>query len=117
MSDIKTVQKRTTLNGGPAGRAGWRAVLPNEKHEFSMGWRAAQKGGMAGCTLSWPTEKGGPEGCPFLQPALPLSATRLTAFLCSPPARPSVFSAARQTAKSSPFSYGNTSLQPARPSN
>jgi len=35
-----------TLNGGPAGRAGWRAVLPNEKHEFSTGWRAAQKVGL-----------------------------------------------------------------------
>jgi len=42
-----------TLNGGPTGRAGWRAVLPNEKHEFSAGWRAAQKGGPAGCTTGW----------------------------------------------------------------
>jgi len=25
-------------------------VLPNEKHEFSVGWRAAQKGGPVGCT-------------------------------------------------------------------
>jgi len=25
-------------------------MLPNEKHEFSTGWRAAQKGGPAGCT-------------------------------------------------------------------
>jgi len=25
-------------------------VLLNEKHEFSSGWRAAQKGGLAGCT-------------------------------------------------------------------
>jgi len=25
------------LNGGPAGRAGWRAVFPIEKHEFSAG--------------------------------------------------------------------------------
>jgi len=32
-----------------AGRAGWRAVLPNEKHELSAGWRAAQKSGPAGC--------------------------------------------------------------------
>jgi len=39
-------------------------------------------------------EKGGPEGYPFLQPTPPFSATRRTAFLCSPPARPSVFSAA-----------------------
>jgi len=96
--------ERITLNGGPAGQAGWRAVLPNKKHEFSAGWRAVQ--GMAGwqpaqqdrpvvgCTLSWPTEKGWPEGYPFLQPALPFSATRQTAFLCIPPARPSVFSAA-----------------------
>ena len=28
-----------TLNGGPTGRVGWMAVLPNEKHEFSAGWR------------------------------------------------------------------------------
>jgi len=26
-------------------------VLPNEKHEFSAGWRAAQKGGPAGCII------------------------------------------------------------------
>ena len=32
-----------TLIGGPAGRAGWRAVIANEKREFSAGWRAAQK--------------------------------------------------------------------------
>jgi len=25
-------------------------VLPNEKHELSAGWRAAQKSGPAGCT-------------------------------------------------------------------
>jgi len=25
---------RITLNGGPVGRAGWRAVLPNEKQIF-----------------------------------------------------------------------------------
>ena len=28
---------RMTLNGGPAGRAGWMAVFPIEKHEFSAG--------------------------------------------------------------------------------
>jgi len=32
------------------GQAGWRAVLPNEIHEFSAGWRAAQKGWPAGWT-------------------------------------------------------------------
>ena len=31
------------------GRVGVRAVFPNEKHEFFTGWRAAQKGGPAGC--------------------------------------------------------------------
>jgi len=25
-------------------------VLPNKKHEFSTGWRDAQKGGLADCT-------------------------------------------------------------------
>ena len=33
-----------TLNGGPAGRAAWRAVFPIRKHEFAVGWRAALKG-------------------------------------------------------------------------
>jgi len=39
-----------TLNGRPAG---WRAVLLNEKHEFSAGWQAAQKDRLAGCTTGW----------------------------------------------------------------
>jgi len=30
-------------------RAGWKAVFPNEKREFSVGWQAAQKGSPAGC--------------------------------------------------------------------
>ena len=81
------------------GRAGWSAVLPNEKYEFSTGWRAAQKGGPAGCTtgrvsglhikvgctVNWAAEKGGPEGCPFLKPGPPFSAARWIAFLCGPP--------------------------------
>jgi len=36
---LKNVNNRLTINGGSAG---WRAVLPNEKHEFSAGWRAAE---------------------------------------------------------------------------
>jgi len=34
----------STLNGKPAGRAGWKTVLPIQKHEFVVGWRAALKG-------------------------------------------------------------------------
>jgi len=41
-----------TLIGGPTGRAGWRAIFPNEKRELAEGWWAAQK-----------TEKDGLEGC------------------------------------------------------
>jgi len=67
-------------------------MLPNEKHEFSTGWRAAQQNGPVGCTLSWPAEKGRSEGCPFLQPAGP----------------PLSFA---QPAKISRFSFGNTTLQ------
>jgi len=56
-------------------------VLPNEKHEFSMGWRAVKKGGPAGCTtervcelhISWAAEKD----------RLPYSAARRPAFLLS----------------------------------
>ena len=97
------------------GRAGWRDVFPYEKGELLAVWRAALKtegragglhkkavrrvaeSGRAGC------RKGQPSGPPFsvgqlnVQPAIPpFSATCLTAFLCSPPARPSIFSADRQ---------------------
>jgi len=42
---LKNVQLiRITLNGGPAGRADWRAVLPNEKHEFSTGLASCTEG-------------------------------------------------------------------------
>ena len=48
-----------TLNEGLAGRAVWRAMLPNAKHKSSAGWRAAHKAGRqtalqarpVGCTL------------------------------------------------------------------
>ena len=54
-----------TLNGGPAGRAGWRAVFPIEKHEFSAGctkgW--AKTGGPASCTLGRPAQESEPTGC------------------------------------------------------
>ena len=57
-----------TLNGGPAGRAGWRAVFPIEKHEFSAVRRAALKGGPkqggpASCTLGRPAQQSEPMGC------------------------------------------------------
>jgi len=95
--------------------------LPNEKHEFSTGWRAALKGvpagctigrasGLhikAGCTVSWAAEKDGLEACPFLQPVPPFSAARWNTFLCSLQARPSV-----QPAESSRFSFGNTARHP-----
>ena len=71
-------------------------------------------GGPVGCTLNWAAGKSGREGCPFLQPAPPFFAVRRTAFLCSPPARPSVLSSV-QPADSSRFSFGNMALQPARP--
>jgi len=59
---------RITLTGRPVGRAGWRAVFPNEKCELSAGCtedrkagqQAAQKGcGQVGC------RKGQPSGPPF----------------------------------------------------
>ena len=86
-----------------------------ELHRMA-GRQAAQQDRPVGCTLSWPIENGGPEGRLFSQSAPPFSATRRTAFLCSPPDLPSVFSAARQSAESSCFSFGNTALQLARPS-
>jgi len=76
--------------------------LPNEKYEFSAGWRAAQKGGPAGCTtgwasglhikavctLSWAAEKGEPEGWPFSAVRPPFSAARRTAFFVQPAGTP-----------------------------
>jgi len=95
---------------------GWRAVLPNEKHEFSAGWQAAQKGGTAGCTtgrasrlyitegctVSWAAEKGGPEGCLFLQPAGPP--------FCA--AHRPVLLSSVQLAESPRFSFGNMAPSP-----
>ena len=59
---------RMTLNGEPAGQAGWRAVFPIEKHEFSARRRAALKGGPeqggpASCTLGRPAQQSEPTGC------------------------------------------------------
>ena len=62
-------------------------------------WRAAQKGGPAGCTTGWASglhikavwwvaEKDGPEGCPFLQSAPPFSAAQRTAFFVQPAGLP-----------------------------
>ena len=76
---------RITLIGGPAVRAGWRAVFPNEKCELSAGCtddrRAGRRpalkgGGPAGCGKG----RGGPQKRAALRPAS----------VCSPLARPSV---------------------------
>ena len=68
------------------------------------GRQAALHDGPVGCTVSWAAEKGGPESCPFLQPAPPFSAARRPALLSSV-----------QSAESLRFSFRNTSFQPARP--
>jgi len=93
---------------------GWRAAQKGRLHYRTGQW-AAHKDGPAGCTLTCAAEKGGPEDCPFLQAWPSFSATCRTALLCSLPARPYVFCAARQPAENSRFSIGNTALQPARP--
>jgi len=56
-----------TLIGGLVGQAGWKAVFPNEKHEFFAGWRASRlyTGRASGSTLSWSVEKDWPECCLF----------------------------------------------------
>ena len=89
-------RRQITPNGGPGGLEGRVAK-----------WKTWIFYGLASCTEGqagrlhyragqWAAEMGGPEGCPFLQPALPFSAARRTAFLCSPLARPFVFCAAWQ---------------------
>jgi len=92
-----------TLNEGLAGRAVWRAMLPNAKHKSSAGWRAAHKAGRqtalqarpVGCTLlrragklhiKLDSGKGRAGGLPF-SAACPV-------LFCSLPARPSIFCAA-----------------------
>jgi len=90
-------------------------VLPNAKHEFSADWRAAQKGGPAGCTTGWASgvhikagrraahqaaDKGSPPARPFPQPAPSFSTARRTALF---------------SAENSRFSFGNTALQSAGP--
>jgi len=97
-----------TLIGGPAGREGrasWRAVFPNEKHELSADWRAALKtegrsGGLHKKAVRRVAEKGGadcekslPSGPPFSIGQLNVQPTGLSccaacrpAILCSSPA-------------------------------
>ena len=94
-----------TLIGGSAGRAGCRAVFPNEKREFSAGCTEDRRADRRAA------EKGSPLACHFPQPS----------WMCSLPSRLNVqptgpsCSAAHQPAKNSCFAFGNTTLQPARP--
>jgi len=88
-------------------------VLPNEKHEFSADWRAAQKGGLAGCTTGRTSglhikagrrsahkaglRKGRAGGLPFsAEKKHPFPQAAGPPFCASRPARPSVFCAARR---------------------
>jgi len=54
-----------TLNGGPAGRAGWRAVFPIEKDEFSAGCTKGRDktDGPASCKLGRSAQDSEPTGC------------------------------------------------------
>jgi len=106
-----------TLIAGPAGR---RAVFPNEKRELSAGWQAAQKteGRPAGCIKSQSSGLRKRAG----RAAEKARLFPLPSLMCRPPARLNVqptgppFCAAHQPVENSCFSFGNTALQPARPS-
>jgi len=92
-------------------------MFPNEKHEFSGGWRAAQKGGPAGCTTGQASGLHIKLGCRKRRAGgLPFTAGRpVRPFVpfCAP-RRPALLSSV-QPAENSRFSFGNTALQPARP--
>jgi len=45
-ANLATLSWGITLIEGPAGRAGWRAVFPNEKREFSAGWTKGRSSGL-----------------------------------------------------------------------
>ena len=100
----------------------WRAVFPNEKCEFSAGWRVAQKteaekGRPAGCAKGWsgrlqkrtgrPAEKGSPPARPFLQPSLMFGPP--TGSSCRAACRPTLLCSSPDPGKFI-FSYGNTAL-------
>jgi len=70
--------------------------------------------GAGGLHIKLGCRKGRSGGLPFSEPAPPFFAARRTAFLCSPPARPSLLSSV-QPVDSSRFLFGNTALQPALP--
>ena len=72
----------------------WRAVLPNKKHEFSAGWRAAQKGGPAGWTTGRASGLRIKLGCRKERAGRLLFSAARTAIFRSPPAHPSLFCAA-----------------------
>jgi len=63
-------------------------VFPNEKRELLAGSTEDRRAGQPDAQKGSPAEKGGPEGCRFLQPAPPFSAgPPFCAFclLCCPP--------------------------------
>ena len=118
---------RITLIGGPAGRAGWRAVFPNEKCKLSAGctedrragrWAAQTSSGPAGCGKG----RGGLQKRAAFRPALFRSpaycAAHQPALMCSPLARSAVqpagppFCAACQPTENSCFSFGNAPSSP-----
>jgi len=80
---IERTQLRITLIGGPAGRAGWRAVFPNERREFRRA--ALETEGRAGGLHKNAVQRA------FPQPTgPPLCAANRPILLCSLPPRPSV---------------------------
>jgi len=90
-----------------------RAVLPNEKHEFSRGWQAAQKGEPAGCTTGRASGLHIKAGCrKGWAGGLPFSAGR-PVFFRSPPDRPFLQPAllsSVQPVENSRFSFRNMAL-------
>jgi len=94
----KLCSARITLNGGTGGLedrvAKWKTwIVRRCLLHRRVGQQAALQDGPVDCTLSLATEKGGPEGCSFLQPAGPpfCSARRKFTFFIwkyGPPARP-----------------------------
>jgi len=80
-------------------------VFPNEKRELLAGSTENRRAGRRDAQKGGPAEKGGPEGCRFLQPAPPFSAG--PPFCAS--RRPALLSSVLP-AKSSRFSFGNKAL-------
>ena len=83
---LDNTKRKAGRTGGPCYQMKNLNFLQAACHTEGQDDRLHYRTGQWAAHLNLVAEKDGPEGCSFLQPALPFSAARRTALLCSLPA-------------------------------